>query len=405
MRPLIVFGTRPEAIKLVSVWRAFQQAGIEPMVVDTGQQADIGTQASAAVGLKADVSLELMQPRQTPQQFLSRCLQALQEKFGDAAGFDQVVVQGDTTSTLAGALFGFYRGRPVAHVEAGMRTGDLASPFPEEGHRRLVAQVTHWHFCPTRRERNTLLRENVPGSRIFVVGNTGIDALEQVCQASSDMRQARAEPLVLVTTHRRENLDARLEQILAAVQRLAIANPRVEFVFPVHPNPRVTEPAHGLLNGMKNVRLCAPLAFDEFARALARCRFAISDSGGIQEEAPHLGKPVVVVRDTTERAAAVEAGSAFLVGADGAAIVEVSQRLLDDDAFYRRAAVPRQLFGDGRAGERIVSILRGLGAREFVAPVGQAAAPAVQIVHAAAPAGQNGPRSLPRGSAGRAAAQ
>src|SRR5690349_12048172 len=159
MRPLIVFGTRPEAIKLVSVWRAFQQAGIEPMVVDTGQQADIGTQASAAVGLKADVSLELMQPRQTPQQFLSRCLQALQENFGDAARFDQVVVQGDTTSTLAGALFGFYSGRPVAHVEAGMRTGDLASPFPEEGHRRLVAQVTHWHFCPTRRERNTLLRE------------------------------------------------------------------------------------------------------------------------------------------------------------------------------------------------------------------------------------------------------
>jgi UDP-N-acetylglucosamine 2-epimerase (non-hydrolysing) len=405
MRPLIVFGTRPEAIKLVSVWRAFQQAAIEPMVVDTGQQADIGTQASAAVGLKADVSLELMQPRQTPQQFLSRCLQALQEKFGDAAGFDQVVVQGDTTSTLAGALFGFYSGRPVAHVEAGMRTGDLASPFPEEGHRRLVAQVTHWHFCPTRRERNTLLRENVPGSRIFVVGNTGIDALEQVCQASSDMRQARAEPLVLVTTHRRENLDARLEQILAAVRRLAIANPRVEFVFPLHSNPTVVEAVQVTLNGMKNVRLCAPLAFDDFAHALARCRFAISDSGGIQEQAPHLGKPVVVVRDATERAAAVEAGTAFLVAAECAAIVEVSQRLLDDDRFYRGAAVPRQLFGDGHAGERIVAILRGLGAREFVAPVGHAAASAVQIVHAEAPAGQNGPRSPARGSDGLALAR
>ena len=384
MRPLIVFGTRPEAIKLVSVWRALQQAGIEPVVVDTGQQAGIGTQAGAAVGLKADVSLELMLPRQTPQQFLSRCLQALQEKFGDAAAFDQVVVQGDTTSTLAGALFAFYAGRPVAHVEAGMRTGDLSSPFPEEGHRRLVAQLTHWHFCPTRRERNTLLRENVPGSRIFVVGNTGIDPLEQVRQASSDMRQARAEPLVLVAPHWREDLDMRLGEILAAVQRLAAANPRIEFLLPVQFTPEVAEAAQGVMNGMKNIRLCAPLAFDEFAHALARCRLAISDSDAIQEEAPHLGKPVVVVRDATERAAAVEAGTAFLVGADRAAIADASQRLLDDDAFYRRAAVPRQLFGDGRAGERIVSILRGLGAREFVAPVGQAATPAVQIVHAKA---------------------
>ena len=395
MRPLIVFGTRPEAIKLVSVQRAFQRAGIEALVVNTGQQADIGVQASAAVGLKSDVSLDLMQPRQTPHQFLSRCLQALQETFPDATAFDQVVVQGDTTSTLAGALFGFYTGRPVAHVEAGLRTGDLASPFPEEGHRRLVAQVTQWHFCPTRRERSTLLRENVPGSRIFVVGNTGIDALEHVCQASSDLRQVRTEPLVLITTHRRENLDTRLEQILVAVQRLAAANPRVEFLFPVHPNPKVAEAAQRILDGMKNVRLCAPLAFNDFARVLVRCRFAISDSGGVQEEAPHLGKPVVIVRDTTERAAAVEAGSAFLVGAEGPAIVDVSQRLLDDESFYRRAAVPRQLFGDGRAGERIVAILRGLGAREFVA----------WGTRESTPSGPSGPRVRARKSADAGAAQ
>jgi len=393
MRPLIVFGTRPEAIKLVSVWRALQQAGLEPVVVDTGQQADIGTQASTSVGLKADVSLELMQPHQTPQQFLSRCLQALREKFGDAAGFDQVIVQGDTTSTLAGALFGFYSGRPVAHVEAGMRTGDLASPFPEEGHRRLVAQVTHWHFCPTRRERNSLLRENVPGSRIFVVGNTGIDALEQVCQASPDMRQARAEPLVLVITHWREDMDARFEQILAAIRRLAAANPRVEFLFQARLEAQAQETAKGMLNGIKNIHLDQPLAFDDFVAALARCRFVISDCEDIEEQAPHLGKPVVVVRDATERAAAVEAGTAFLASAECAAIVDVSQRLLDDDRFYRGAALARKLFGDGRAGERIVSVLRGLGAREFVAPIGHAAVPAVQIVHAAAPAGKNGVRA------------
>lgn len=382
MRPLIVFGTRPEAIKLVSLQRALARAGVRPLVVNTGQQADLGAQASAAVGLQADASLNLMQPRQSPQQFLARCLQALQEHFGEAAAFDRVIVQGDTTSTLAGALFGFYTGRPVAHVEAGLRTDDLSSPFPEEGHRRLVSQVTRWHFCPTGRERDTLLRESVPAERIFVVGNTGIDALEQLCRARA-AAPVGAGTRVLVTTHRRENFDARIEQILAAVRQLAIANPAVEFVCPVHPNPKVAAPVHATLQGIPNVTLCAPLAFDDFVEALMHCRFAISDSGGIQEEAPHLGKPVVVVRDTTERAAAVEAGAAFLVGADRAAIVAVSQRLLDDEAFYRAAAVPRALFGDGRAAERIVDILRGLGAREFVAHGSRDAAP----VRGAAPRG------------------
>jgi UDP-N-acetylglucosamine 2-epimerase (non-hydrolysing) len=378
MRPLIVFGTRPEAIKLASVQRAFERAGIAPLTVNTGQQADIGQQASASVGLQAQISLDLMQARQTPQQFLARCLTALETALAGAGDFDRIIVQGDTTSTLAGALFGFYTQRPVAHVEAGLRTDDLASPFPEEGHRRLVAQVTSWHFCPTARERATLVRENVPAQRIYVVGNTGIDTLEHVHRARCGPLRPAAEPLVLVTTHRRENFDARLEQILMAVQRLAGANPGVEFLFPVHPNPKVAEPVHALLAGMDNVRLCAPLAFDQFVQALSRCRFAISDSGGIQEEAPHLGKPVVVVRDTTERGAAVEAGAAFLAGADTEAIVEVSDRLLHDPGFYRRAAVPRQLFGDGRAAARIVDILRGLGADEFVAHDARDSAPARQ---------------------------
>jgi UDP-N-acetylglucosamine 2-epimerase (non-hydrolysing) len=271
-----------------------------------------------------------------------------------------VVVQGDTTTTMAGALAAFYRHIPVAHVEAGLRTGDLAQPFPEELNRVVTSRLTTLHFAPTERARCNLLGEGTPRERIFVTGNPGIDAVLHVARAlEQGSLPARAWPwldperrLILVTAHRRESFGGGIEQICAAIARLAERDD-VQIAYPVHPNPHVLEPVTRHLGGIANVVLLEPLDYRAFVDLMRRATLLLTDSGGIQEEAPSLGKPVLVMRDCTERPEAVEAGTVKLVGVDSARIVSEARRLLDDGVEYRRMSRIHNPYGDGRAAERI----------------------------------------------------
>ena len=272
-----------------------------------------------------------------------------------------VVVQGDTTTTMAGALAAFYRGIPVAHVEAGLRTGDLARPFPEELNRVVTGRLAGLHFAPTERARGNLLAEGTPADRIFVTGNTGIDALFHVVEGLEQGRlEAQASPwidparkLVLVTAHRREHFGGGIERICDAIAELAHRDD-VQVVYPVHRNPKVLGPVTERLGGLRNVILLPPLDYFSFVDLMRRCYFVITDSGGVQEEAPSLGKPVLVMRESTERPEAVEAGTVELVGDNPARIVAAAARLLSDEETYRRMSMAHNPYGDGHASERIV---------------------------------------------------
>jgi UDP-N-acetylglucosamine 2-epimerase (non-hydrolysing) len=269
---------------------------------------------------------------------------------------DWVLVQGDTTTAMAASLAAFHRRLRLGHVEAGLRTGDLARPFPEEANRRIADVMADALFAPTARAAAALAREGASTDRIHLVGNTGIDALLSVAAGLP------AEPEgseVLVTLHRRESFGPPLLAIFDALRRLALAFPALTWVYPVHPNPNVREPARAALGQVGNFRLCDPLPYRELVRHLRRCRIVLTDSGGIQEEAPALGKPVLVLRDTTERPEGVEAGTAELVGTDPERIVEAATRLLTDDAARSRMARAVNPYGDGRAAERIAAVLAG----------------------------------------------
>jgi UDP-N-acetylglucosamine 2-epimerase (non-hydrolysing) len=285
-----------------------------------------------------------------------------------------VVVQGDTTTTMAAALAAFYRGIPVAHVEAGLRTGDLARPFPEELNRVMTGRLADLHFAPTERARRNLLAEGTPAERIFVTGNSGIDALFHVVEALEQGRLERAEwpwidparKLVLVTAHRRENFGEGIERICQAIAQLALRQD-MQVVYPVHRNPKVLGPVTERLGSLPNVVLLPPLDYGAFVDLMRRCYLVLTDSGGIQEEAPSLGKPVLVMRESTERPEAVEAGTVLLVGNDPARIVEAAGRLLSDQEAYRRMARAHNPYGDGHAAERIADrVAERVGAR--VAP-------------------------------------
>ena len=367
-RPVLVLGTRPEVIKLAPVYREMLRRGMRPWLLNTGQQRELARQACEAFGLVVDADLDLMLPDQSPADLLGRCLPVLEQHIRKVP-CDAIVVQGDTTSALAGALAGYYRGIPVAHVEAGLRTHNLRSPFPEEGHRQMIGRLAHWNFCPTNDDADALAREGIVANSIQVVGNTVIDAiLHQVGASNGASAGFHAEVAsgVVITTHRRENLDNRLDLIIDGVRDLALKHPGCKFTMPLHPNPRVAPVVRARLAGLPNVNLCEPLAYDRFVSVLASCRLVITDSGGLQEEAPALGKPVVVVRDTTERPLGVRAGCAFLVGSEREAIVRVSSELLRDGDLYRHASQPRNLYGDGLASQRIASILLGEQFEPFV---------------------------------------
>lgn len=362
---LFVFGTRPEAIKLCPLIRELRS--LEDFTVRicvTAQHRGMLDQVLEAFEVTPDYDLNVMRPNQALASLTARILEAL-EPVLTAAAPDMVIVQGDTTTTLAAALAAFYRRIPAAHVEAGLRTGDPAHPFPEEINRVLTGRLAELHFAPTPRAAANLAAEGVPAARIHVTGNTGIDAVLYVRDALAAGTLTAPEwpcfeqgrRLIVVTSHRRENFGAGFVREMRALARIA-ARPDVQLIYPVHRNPNVLGPAHEMLGGRANIHLVEPLAYVPFVDLLRRAHFLITDSGGIQEEAPSLGKPVLVMREKTERPEAVEAGTVKLVGTDEERIVAEAARLLDDATEYQRMTRIHNPYGDGQASRRIGEILK-----------------------------------------------
>lgn len=357
---LFVFGTRPEAIKLCPVLLKLRESGrFTVRVCVTAQHRSMLDQVLAAFGVTPDYDLNLMQPGQTLAQLTARILAALEPVIA-AERPDMVLVQGDTATTLAGALAAFYQQVPVAHVEAGLRTGDLTQPFPEEMNRVVTTKLAALHFAPTETAERNLLADGVSQSRIFVTGNSGIDAVLYVRDALVAGRLPAGEwpqldaakKLIVVTAHRRESFGDGFERICEALVRLARRSD-VQLVYPVHRNPKVMDPVQRQLSGLANVCLVEPLDYVPFVDLMRRAYVLITDSGGIQEEGPSLGKPILVMRDKTERPEAVAAGTVKLVGTDAGRIVHEAERLLDDEAEYCRMARIHNPYGDGHASERI----------------------------------------------------
>ncbi|MEI5674231.1 MULTISPECIES: non-hydrolyzing UDP-N-acetylglucosamine 2-epimerase [unclassified Nocardioides] len=362
----VVLGTRPEAVKLAPLVVALRaSAHYEPVVVSTGQHRDLLAPLLGFFGVQPDLDLDLMRAGQSLADLAGLATTRIGQAIEDL-GLDLLVVQGDTTTTLAGALAGFYHRVPVVHVEAGLRTDDRLSPYPEEVNRRAVTQLADLHLAPTDRAAERLLAEGVDPSRVLVTGNTVIDALFETVRrrhpyagpdAAALADAEGAGRLLLVTAHRRESWGVGLDGIAEAVGRLVDAHPDLTVVFPVHPNPLVREPVRRRLGGSDRVLLAEPLDYPSFVRLLARADLVLTDSGGIQEEACSLGRPTLVARDTTERPEGIEAGGLRLVGTDPARIVAEATRLLTDPAAYG-ALVCRSLpFGDGTASARAVAAL------------------------------------------------
>ncbi len=363
---LIVFGTRPEAIKLFPVIRALEDmGGIDTVTCVTAQHRGLLDQVLAIAGLTPDIDLDLMEPGQSLDRLTARLLAGLGEVI-DRVAPDRIVVQGDTATAMVGALAGYYRKIPVAHVEAGLRSGNIYHPWPEEVNRRIVAPIADLHFAPTDTAAAALARENVTAG-VHVTGNTVIDALhwtrgriaaEPALAAGLDDLAARfaGKRIVLVTTHRRENFGDGMAAIARGIAHIA-ARDDVAVLFPMHPNPNVGAVMDAVLGDAANVARIAPLDYPHFIRALELCDIALTDSGGVQEEAPALGKPVLVMRDTTERPEGVVAGTAKLIGTDEARIVSEVFTLLDDKAAYSAMARAHNPFGDGQASNRIARIV------------------------------------------------
>lgn len=352
----VIFGTRPEAIKLCPIVLALRSnSEFDCHVCVTGQHKEMLYQVLDVFGVKPDVDLALMRPNQTLGGLTARAIAALDEYLAKMKP-DIVMVQGDTTTVLAGALCAFYHHIPVAHVEAGLRTGNMESPWPEEANRVLTTRLAKWHFCPTESNRQNLLREGVAPSRIYVTGNTVIDALMIAIEKVRDI--ADGSRRVLITGHRRENFGSGFEHICLAIKKLATEFPQVKFIYPVHMNPNVQEPVHRLLGGLQNVSLIAPQPYLPFVELMKNAYLILTDSGGVQEEAPSLGKPVLVMRDTTERPEAVTAGTVKLVGTEAESIYHETRLLLTDQEAYARMASAVNPYGDGQAVSRIVETLR-----------------------------------------------
>ena len=371
-RTLAIFGTRPEAIKMAPVVQCLENApGFESSVCVTAQHREMLDQVLALFSIRPDVDLDLMRPGQSLDDLSAALLSGLGPVM-DRLRPDLVLVHGDTTTTFAAALSALYRKIPIDHVEAGLRTYKRYSPWPEELNRKLTACLATLHFAPTDRSRENLLAEGVSRKSIFVTGNTVIDALLSVRDhaARSDAARdvmAALDPdrrLLLVTGHRRESFGTGFEQLCRALRTLA-ERQDVEIVFPVHLNPEVREPVHRLLGDVSRIHLLEPMDYLPFVALMDRAEIIITDSGGIQEEAPSLGKPVLVTRDRTERPEAIDAGTVRLVGTDSSTIVNEVVRLLDSSDAYRRMTRVQNPYGDGQAAQRIVETLEALQASGF----------------------------------------
>jgi UDP-N-acetylglucosamine 2-epimerase (non-hydrolysing) len=375
MNPLImtVYGTRPEAIKVAPVIKAFEaDPQLRSTQVVTGQHREMLDAVNALFGIAPEHDLDIMRHGQTLAQITSRVLDGL-DPLLQSIRPDAVLVQGDTTTSTAAALAAFYRQIPVLHLEAGLRSHDLASPFPEEANRKITSQIAALHLAPTSIAKSNLLREGVRESSIVVTGNTVIDALLFASTLGStftgpdlEVAVSTGRPLLLVTTHRRESWGAAMEGVGRALATIARSEPDLFIVLPVHRNPVVRRAILPPLEGLTNVIVTEPLPYAEFTRTLSAAKVVLTDSGGVQEEAPSLGVPVLVMRDNTERPEAVDAGTVRLVGTDEATIVQEVDRLLHDPAWYASMSGAVNPYGDGHASERVRSAVLahfGLGAR------------------------------------------
>ncbi|CAI2519491.1 MULTISPECIES: non-hydrolyzing UDP-N-acetylglucosamine 2-epimerase [Serratia] len=370
MKVLTVFGTRPEAIKMAPLVHALaQDEAFDAKVCVTAQHREMLDQVLRLFEITPDYDLNIMKPGQGLTEITCRILEGLKgvlEEFKP----DVVLVHGDTTTTLATSLAAFYQRIPVGHVEAGLRTGDLYSPWPEEANRTLTGHLAKFHFAPTENSRQNLLRETLPDNQIFVTGNTVIDALfwvrdrvmgDAALQASLAQRYPFLDDnkkLILVTGHRRESFGGGFERICSALAQIARNHPEAQVVYPVHLNPNVSEPVNRILKGIDNIMLIEPQDYLPFIYLMTKAHLILTDSGGIQEEAPSLGKPVLVMRDTTERPEAVDAGTVRLVGTDVTKIVDTVTRLLTDESEYQAMSRAHNPYGDGHACQRILEALK-----------------------------------------------
>lgn len=372
-RIAVFIGTRPEGIKMAPVIRALDAGdGVEPVVISTGQHRELLDQVVDLFEISISENLEVMRAGQTLAGLTARLMTSIDEAL-ERVQPDMILVQGDTTTVMVGALAAFYRRIPIGHVEAGLRTGDIWSPFPEEVNRTLVAPMVNLHFAPTETAKQNLLRENVAANSIHVTGNTVIDALllEVTRQDAPGVRDdiwkgmrpnlgegVGDRPFVLVTGHRRENFGGGFMEICDALAELADRFEEMDFVYPVHLNPNVQGPVHERLAHRPNIHLIAPVPYSEFVALMAACTLVLTDSGGVQEEAPTLGKPVLVMRDTTERPEGIEAGTVRLTRADRRSIVDEVSRLVTDDSAYESMSNAVNPYGDGRAAPRIVEAVK-----------------------------------------------
>jgi UDP-N-acetylglucosamine 2-epimerase (non-hydrolysing) len=378
---MVVFGTRPEAVKMSPLIKALvEDPDLVPIIVVTGQHREMLDPILQLFGIEPDFDLAVMTNGQTLTEITARTLERLFPIIVSEAP-DALVVQGDTTAAMVGALAAFYQHVPVVHLEAGLRSGDREAPFPEEVNRRLISVVTEVNLAPTEGARRNLLHEGVDPAEIFVIGNTGIDALLWAVEqrapygnAILDKLDQDDRPMILVTAHRRESWGKPMQEIGRAIAAIAAMEPDVLIVLPIHRNPIVRSAILPYVEHIDNVVVTEPISYGSFARLMTRALFIISDSGGIQEEGSTLGKPVLVMRESTERGEAVDAGGIRLVGTHSSQIIEEAERLLHDPTRYRSMAVPRMIFGDGYAARRAVdAIAHYFGLRpacdEFVADV------------------------------------
>ncbi|MFV1876160.1 non-hydrolyzing UDP-N-acetylglucosamine 2-epimerase [Nioella sp.] len=368
MRILVVLGTRPEAIKMAPVIQRLKETdGVEVDLCVTAQHRQMLDQVLTLFDIEPDIDLNIMKPGQDLTDITSRILLALRDVLAQKR-YDRLLVHGDTTTTMAGALAAFYARIPVGHVEAGLRTGDIYSPWPEEINRMIVGRIADMHFTPTETSRKSLLAENVSDSRIFVTGNTVIDALHTIIDRVENDPAINntltstfdfldpGKRLILITGHRRENFGDGFENICKALRSISTEE-NVQLVYPVHLNPNVQEPVKRILGDLDNVHLIEPLDYLPFVWMMRQSHFIITDSGGVQEEAPSLGKPVLVMRNTTERPEAVTAGTVRLVGTDSEVISDAALTLLNDQSAYEDMARAMNPYGDGKAAARIADAL------------------------------------------------
>jgi UDP-N-acetylglucosamine 2-epimerase (non-hydrolysing) len=381
----VIVGTRPEAIKLAPVIRSLQASdSLQPLTISTSQHAEMTAQVFSNFGITPDLDLRVMRPRQSLWDLTAALSTNLGQLFSGNR-IDAVVVQGDTTSAFVGGLCAFYHQIPVGHVEAGLRSHDRYSPFPEELNRVMLSRLANWHFAPTEFSASLLRAENIPEESIFVSGNTVVDALQCMIRQSTSSHLPEGVPenpqLILVTCHRRENIGAPMRSVALAIKHLSEMHPEIHFLFPLHPNPSVRENVTPVLANQRGISLCEPLNHDEFLSALRQSRFVLSDSGGVQEEATALGKPVLVLRRETERPEGVAAGTLRLIGTDVQDIIQETETLLTNPAAYQSMTNGSNVFGDGHAAEHITRILEEKLAPSAPTRATVARVPAVDLMH------------------------